>query len=56
MPFCKDIAGFVGGDDEHTLKKLLHRQHLAGLDAGGAAAGNQILRHGGKRLRAEQKR
>ena len=26
------------------------------LDAGGAAAGNQILRHGGKRLRAEQKR
>ena len=42
VPFCKDIAGFVGGDDEHTLKKLLYRQHLAGLDAGGASVGSVV--------------
>ena len=39
VPVSQNVAGFVGGDDQHTLQQLLYRQDLAGLDAGGAAVG-----------------
>ena len=39
----EDVARLVRRDDEHTLQKLLDRQHLADLDAGGAAVDAQTL-------------
>ena len=40
----EDVARLVRRDDEHTLQKLLDRQHLADLDAGGAAVDAQTLK------------
>ena len=37
VPLRQNVAGLVGGDDEHTLQKLLHRHDLPGLDPGAAA-------------------
>ena len=39
----QNVARLVGGDDQHTLQQLLHRQHLPGPDAGGAAIRRQPL-------------
>ncbi len=39
----ENVARLVRRDDEHTLQKLLDRQHLADLDAGGAAVDAQSL-------------
>ena len=37
VPLRQNVAGLVGGDDEHTLQKLLYRHDLPGLDPGAAA-------------------
>ena len=39
----QNVARLVGGDDQHTLQQLFHRQHLPGPDAGGAAIRRQPL-------------
>ena len=44
----QDIARLVGGDDQHALQQLLHRQDLPCLDAGGAAVRRKPL-HGALR-------
>ena len=38
----QDVARLVGGDDQHTVQQLLHRQRLTLHDVGGAA----VLRPG----------
>ena len=43
----QDIARLVGGDDQHTVEQLLHRQRFALHDVGGAAVLRQALQSGG---------
>ena len=43
---AQDVARLVGGDHQHAVQQLLHRQRLAHLDVGGAAVLHHAL-HGG---------
>ena len=45
--FAQDVARLVGGDDQHTVEQLLHRQRFALHDVGGAAVLGQALQSGG---------
>ena len=42
----QNVARLVGGDHQHAVQQLLHRQRLAHLDIGGAAVLHHAL-HGG---------
>ena len=44
---AEDVARLVGGDDQHTVQQLLHRQRFALHDVGGAA----VLRQTAQRAR-----
>ena len=44
---AQHVARLVGGDDQHTVQQLLHRQGLALHDVGGAAVLRQALQGGG---------
>ena len=43
---AQNVARFVGGDHQHTVEKLLHRQRFTHLDVGGTAVLHHAL-HGG---------
>ena len=45
--FAQDVARLVGGDDQHTVQQLLHRQRFTFHDVGGAAVLRQAAQGGG---------
>ena len=45
----QDAGRLVGGHQHHAVQQLLHRQHLALLDVGGAAGGVHVVDQGRRR-------